>query len=520
MRNNKSFVGLLPLFAFIFLYLGTGIYWKTQGVNLAFYQLPAPIAMVVAIIFAFIIFKGNINDKFNSFLSGCGHHDIVTMCIIYLLAGAFATVCAVMGAVSSTVNLGLTYIPSQYLVAGIFILSAFISTATGTSVGTISTIAPIAIGLADKGGLSLPLILAAVMGGAMFGDNLSIISDTTIAAVKTQGATMKDKFKTNFIIVLPAAIITIILFIIFGKPTTAVSVSNLEFNIVKIIPYIFVLALAISGVNVFVVLVSGTIVAGIIGIIYGDFSLLKYSKEVYSGFSSVFSIFLLSLLTGGLASMITKEGGIEWIMGVVEKFINSRRTAKLGIGVLTAITDLALANNTIAILINGDIAKNISEKYSIAPKDSATIMDIFSCVFQGALPYGAQMLILLSFANGKVSPIDIMPLLWYQGLLLLFTILFILLFNKNSSKVRNRNENKYNYSSIPSNIYNTNPYQSVYSYSGANTFNNTFRFGENRILGTYTDNRIPFTVFHRFNILSTLNMNNFKAITSKYKKSY
>lgn len=259
----------------------------------------------------------------------------------------------------------------------------------------------------------------------MFGDNLSVISDTTIAATKTQGVEMRDKFKVNLFMAIPASILTIILLLIFGKPETITNIESLDYNFIKILPYIAVLILAIVGVNVFVVLTSGIIFSGIVGIVFGNFTILSFSKEIYNGFVSMNEIFFLSLLTGGLATMTQKAGGIEWVIEKVKKLIIGTKTAKIGIGILVAIADAALANNTIAIIINGDIAKNIANKYKVDLRISASVMDIFSCVMQGLIPYGAQMLILLGFAKGVVSPIEIIPLLWYQGLLLLFTILYI-----------------------------------------------------------------------------------------------
>ena len=427
MKHNEksSFIGLIPLLIFVILYLGTGIFLQLQKVPMAFYQLPSPIAIFIGIIFAFLLFQGSIKEKFDTFLEGCGHQDIITMCVIYLLAGAFAGVTKTMGGVDSTVNLALSYIPVHFLAPSIFVVAAFISTATGTSVGAIVSIAPIAIGLAEKSGVSMPLVLAAVMGGAMFGDNLSIISDTTIAATRTQGVEMKDKFRVNLSIALPAAILTIILLLIFGQPETITNIDILNYNLLKILPYITVLVMAISGLNVFIVLTSGIIISGLIGIISGDFSLLSLTKEIYNGFLGMNEIFLLSLLSGGLAAMTSKAGGIQWLIEHIQKLIIGKKTAKLGIGLLVSVTDIAVANNTVAIIINGSIAKNITKKYNIDPKESAAILDIFSCIFQGLLPYGAQMLILLNFAQEKVSPLELIPLLWYQIFLFLFTIIFI-----------------------------------------------------------------------------------------------
>jgi len=393
MENNEnikaSFKGLVPFIVFILLYLGTGIFLNIKGVELAFYQLPSPVAAFAGIVIAFIIFKGTIQEKFNTFLEGCGHPDIITMCIIYLLAGAFAVVSKAMGGVDSTVNLGITYIPPHYIAVGLFIIGAFISTATGTSVGSIVALGPIAVGLGEKSGVPMPLILAAVMGGAMFGDNLSVISDTTIAATKTQGVEMKDKFRINLYIALPAAI------------------------------------MALAGVNVFVVLTSGILLSGIIGFIYGDFTLLGYGKEIYNGFTNMTEIFVLSLLTGGMAQMVTRQGGIQWVIDTVQKFIVGKKSAKVGVGLLVSLADIAVANNTVAIIITGGISKKISEKNNVDLRESAAILDIFSCIFQGLIPYGAQMLILLGFAGDKVAPTQLIPLLWYQLLLGVFTLIYI-----------------------------------------------------------------------------------------------
>ena len=424
-ENKASFKGLIPFLVFILLYLGTGIFLNIQGVELAFYQLPGPVAAFAGIVIAFIIFRGTITEKFNTFLEGCGHPDIITMCIIYLLAGAFAIVSKAMGGVDSTVNLGITYIPPHYIAVGLFIIGAFISTATGTSVGAIVALGPIAVGLGEKSGVPMALILAAVMGGAMFGDNLSVISDTTIAATKTQGVEMKDKFRINSYIALPAAILTIILLFIFARPDVVPEAVSHEYNLLKVLPYVFVLVMALVGVNVFVVLTSGILLSGIIGFIYGDFTLLSYGKEIYNGFTNMTEIFVLSLLTGGMAQMVTREGGIDWVINTVQKFIVGKKSAKLGIGLLVSLADIAVANNTVAIIITGGISKKISENNKVDLRESAAFLDIFSCVFQGMIPYGAQMLILLGFAAGKVSPTQLIPLLWYQLLLAIFTIIYI-----------------------------------------------------------------------------------------------
>lgn len=420
MNNNSvkaSGKALIPFLVFVSIYLGSGIILQAQGVEMAFYQLPAPVAIFCGIISAFFILKGNINEKFDALIEGCGNKDIIIMCTIYLLAGGFAAVSKAMGGVDSTVNLGLTFIPPQYITIGLFVITAFISISTGTSVGSIVAVGPIAVGLAEKSGLAMPLVLAAVMGGAMFGDNLSVISDTTIAATRTQGCEMKDKFRINIFIAAPAAIITMILLLILGRPEVAPPIQTYDYNVIKVLPYLFVLILALIGINVFVVLTGGIILSGAIGLFYGEFTVITFSQEIFNGFSGMIDIFLLSMFTGGLAHMITKAGGIEFLLRKIKRRVKNKKSAELGIGILAAITDAAVANNTVAIIINGPIAKEMCTEYKVDPRRSAAMLDIFSCIMQGIIPYGAQMLILLSFTKGAVTPFQLIPLLWYQQLL-------------------------------------------------------------------------------------------------------
>lgn len=425
-QNEKikpSGKALIPFAVFIFLYLGVGIILETSGTEMAFYQLPAPVAIIVGVVVAFIIFKGSIEEKFSQFAKGCGNENILIMCFIYLFAGAFATVAKSMGGVDSTVNLGLSFIPAQYITAGLFVIAAFISVATGTSMGTISTVAPIAIATAEKAGLNMTLIVAAIIGGAMFGDNLSVISDTTIAATRTQNCELKDKFKVNFYIALPAAILTFVLLIIFGKPETIVPIQKLDYNIVKVIPYILVLGLAVSGFNVFLTLGVGTVVAGIVGIAYGDLTPLTFAQNIYAGFTGMNEIFLLSMFTGGLAHMVTQHGGLQWILEKIQSVVKSEKSAQIGISAIAAAADMAVANNTVAIIITGPIAKELSRKYKVDPRKSASLLDIWTCIFQGFIPYGAQILLAGSLTAGAVSPLALFPFLWYQQLLAVFTLI-------------------------------------------------------------------------------------------------
>lgn len=428
---KSSGKALIPFLVFVIVYLAAGIILEMQGVEMAFYEFPAPVAVIVGIIVAFFLLEGSIDEKFDTFIKGCGQENIIIMCIIYLLAGAFSAVSSAMGGVESTVNLGLTLIPAQFVTAGIFVISGFIAVATGTSVGTIVAIAPIAVGLADAAGLNMTLVIAATVGGAMFGDNLSIISDTTIAATRTQNVDMRDKFRVNLTMAVPAALITIVLLLIVGKPETIVAAGDYSFNIIKVLPYIFVLGAAIAGMNVFVVLTGGIVFSGIIGLAYGEFSILGYSQTIYAGFEGMLDIFILSLLMGGLAEMVTKAGGIQWILDKIQGMIKGKKSAEAGIAGLVSLTDIATANNTVAIIVAGPIAKEISREYKVDPRRSASLLDSFSCVFQGLIPYGAQLLIAGSFTAGAVSPFQIMPYLWYQQLLavIVITSIFVPVFD-------------------------------------------------------------------------------------------
>ncbi|MDR3259451.1 MAG: Na+/H+ antiporter NhaC family protein [Fusobacteriaceae bacterium] len=424
-EKKGNFIGLVPFLIFITIYLGTGIVLELQKVESAFYQMPATVALTVGIMVAFAIFKGKINEKFDDFLKGAGEADIMIMCIIFLLAGAFASVSKAMGGVESTVNLCLTYIPSSFITAGIFLIATFISTATGTSVGSIVAIGPIAVGLAEKSGVPMALVLGALVGGSMFGDNLSIISDTTIAATRTQGVEMKDKFRVNLAIALPAATLTFILLILFGKPDVAPETQKYVFNIVKIFPYLVVLGLALIGMNVFVVLTLGILLSGIVGLCYGSFGLIGYSQQIFNGFLGMFDVFVLSILTGGLAALVKKAGGIDWIISKIKRMMSGPKSTLIGIGVLVGIIDISVANNTVAIIIAGPIAKDIAEKNNVDPRKTAAILDIFSCITQGFIPYGGQILIALGFTQGAVSFLDLFPRLWYLWLLLATTLLSI-----------------------------------------------------------------------------------------------
>lgn len=445
-QRRSSGLALVPFLVFIVIYLGAGIILQSKGVEMAFYQFPAVVAMFIAVLIAFAMnYKTGINDNFSIFAKGAASEDVMCMLMIYLLAGAFSAVAGAMGGIESTVNLGVSIIPSHLITAGIFIIAAFLATATGTSMGTIGALVPIALGMVDKAGLSLPLVMAACVSGAMFGDNLSMISDTTIAATRTQNVELKDKFRTNFWIALPAALITVLLLVIFGRPETAQAIEAGGYDIVKVIPYILVLVLALIGVNVFLVLTIGIFAAGIIGIAYGDLTFLTFAGNMWTGFQGMIEVFLLSMLCGGIAEMARHYGGLNWLIDKLSKTFRGKKSAQVGLSVLAALTDAATANNTVAIIVDGPMAREISEKYDVDPRKTASILDIFTCIMQGLIPYGAQFLLVASLCEGRISPMDIIPHNWYLFLLTAFALLsyFVPAYEKFTLKGKwDWNENK------------------------------------------------------------------------------
>ncbi|SHL12211.1 Na+/H+ antiporter NhaC family protein [Flavobacterium xanthum] len=412
---------LIPLFVFIFTFLGAGIVLND------FYAFPSPVAVLIGIIAAFLLYKSSTEDKVETLIAGCGESKIMTMCLIYLLAGAFAVVSKAMGGVDAVVNLGINTIDVAYFPLGIFLIAAFLSTATGTSVGAIVAIGPIAVSLADKSGASLPLISGALLGGSMLGDNLSMISDTTIAATQSLGCELKDKFKVNLFIAFPAAIVTILVFFYLGlnSDIVTVAIAKNDFSWIAIVPYLLVIVLAVVGVNVFSTLIIGTLLAGIIGYVGGSFTIMEFTQKIYEGFTSMTDIFLLSMLTGGLAALVDKAGGITYLLVQIKKRIKNKKSAQAGIGALVGFANLAIANNTVSIVITGPIAKEINDEYELSSKKTAAILDIFSCIVQGILPYGAQVLLILSFANGKLDFFDLISNAWYHLFLLAFTLVAI-----------------------------------------------------------------------------------------------
>lgn len=427
-HKKEGALSLLPFLIFIVIYLGAGIYFQIHGVEMAFYQFPSVTAMFIAVLSAFFMGDETLQVKFGIFSRGAGNENVMTMLMIYILAGAFSAVAAAMGGRDATVNLGISFVPAQYLMAGIFIISAFMGTATGTSMGTIAAIVPIAAGISVKSGISEALMVAACVGGAMFGDNLSMISDTTIAATRTQGCELKDKFKMNFRIALPAAVLTIFLLLVIGQPSAAADLQELDYSLLKVFPYIAVLGLALLGANVFLVLTAGIFLAGFIGMASAELTVITFAQNIWNGFMGMGEAFFLALFCGGISEMIAYYGGIEWLISKLRKMIKGNKSAQLGIAALVSLTDCATANNTVAIIISGGVAKDISNEYGIDSRRSASLLDIFSCVFQGIIPYGAQLLTASALAskNGTViNAMEIIPHMWYCWLLAIFGILSI-----------------------------------------------------------------------------------------------
>ena len=423
-KKKSSGLALLPFAVFIVIYLGAGMILQSRGVEMVFYQFPAVVAMFIAVLIAFAMnYKAGINENFKVFARGAASEDIMNMLMIFLLAGAFSAVAKAMGGVEATVNFGVSIIPASLITAGMFIIAAFLGTATGTSMGTIGALVPIALGMVDKAGLSLPLVMAACVSGAMFGDNLSMISDTTIAATRTQNVELKDKFRTNFWIAFPAAIVTIVLLVIFGRPETAKAIEASGYDIVKVLPYLLVLILALIGVNVFLVLTIGIFSAGIIGMAYGDLTFLSFAGEIWAGFQGMIEVFLLSMFIGGTAEMAKHYGGLNWLIEKMSGMIKGKKSAQVGMSALALLTDMATANNTIAIIVDGPMAKEISAEYGVDTRKTASILDIFTCIMQGLIPYGAQFLLVASLSEGRVSPGDVIPNNWYLFLLAGFAIL-------------------------------------------------------------------------------------------------
>lgn len=376
-----------------------------------FYKLPLTVAFLIASAYGICTTpKLQLRERINIFSRGAGNENIMLMVWIFVLAGAFAKIAGQMGAIDATVNLTLRFLPSSMLLPGLFIAACFISLSIGTSVGTVVALTPVAIGIAEQTGTTLPMMVAIVVGGAFFGDNLSFISDTTIVATQTQGCKMNDKFKANIWLALPAALLVLVVYIFIGKDVQVpTEVPLLEWY--KVIPYLTVLVLAIAGVNVLVVLLIGILLAGGIGMMSGDFDWISGMSAMGEGIMGMSELIIVTLLAGGMLALIRHNGGIDYLIRVLTMHINSKRGAKLTIAILVILADLCTANNTIALVSVGPMAREIADQYGIDKRLSASLLDTFSCFAQGLIPYGAQLLMAAGLA--AITPFEIMGYLYY-----------------------------------------------------------------------------------------------------------
>lgn len=406
---KKGLLALSPLLVFILLYLVTSIIARD------FYKVPITVAFMVSSIYAVIVSKGlPLKKRIDIFSSGAGTSQMMLMIWIFILAGAFANSAKVMGAIDATVNLSLMLLPANMLLAGLFLAACFISLSIGTSVGTIVALVPITAGIADHTGMSLPMIVAVVVGGSFFGDNLSFISDTTIVATSTQECRLSDKFRVNSFIVMPVAVVMLIIYIFMGIGTQLENkIGDIDF--ISVIPYLVVLITAILGMNVMAVLTIGLLLTGIIGLLHGAFDFYGWMQAMGNGIMGMGELIIITIMAGGMLELIKYNGGIDYIINMMTRHVNSKRGAELSIAALVSLVNICTANNTVAILTVGGIAKKIGDRFGVDSRKCASILDTFSCMMQGIIPYGAQLLMAGGLA--ALNPISIIPYLYYPFLL-------------------------------------------------------------------------------------------------------
>lgn len=431
-------IALLPIGVFLVMYLGLGILFEyILLIPMGFYNIPIVVAFMVAILVACLQNREvSFDKKLEIMAGGVGDKNIITMLLIFLAAGAFVGVVGRSSA-ESVAYFMLSVIPPRFAVAVLFIVACFVSTAMGTSVGTITLITPIAVSVATASGFSVPLCIGSVMGGAMFGDNLSFISDTTIAACNGQGCAMKDKFKENFGIALPAAIATLVIILVLSMNADINGVINESYNLIQIIPYVLVLIGGIAGINVFVVLLIGIFSGAIIMLATGQTVATALLANMGSGVSGMFETSMVAILVAAMCALIREYGGFEALLSAIRRIFKGKKGGQLGMGLLVGAMDIATANNTVAIVMANPIAKEISDEYGISNRKAASLLDTFSCIFQGAIPYGAQMLVAISAAQElgqSVSAFDIMPNLFYPLCLLVSSLLFIFVIPERQTK--------------------------------------------------------------------------------------
>ena len=416
---KKGLIALSPLMVFILFYLVTSI------IAGDFYKIPITVAFMVSSIYAVIIFNGKpLMARINTFSRGAATEQMMLMIWIFVLAGAFAYSAKQMGSIDATVNLTLSLLPPQMLLAGMFLAACFISLSIGTSVGTIAALVPIAAGVADETGLSIAMMTAVIVGGSFFGDNLSFISDTTIMATQTQNCRLSDKFRVNIFIVAPAALIILVVYLLMGQDTSAPQqIPPVEW--IKVMPYLVVLITAILGMNVMAVLTTGILLTGIIGIFTGGFDLFGWFGAMGKGILSMGELIIVTLMAAGILELIRQQGGIDFIIQQLTRRVTSKRGAELSIAALVSLVDICTANNTVAILTVGGISKEVGDRFGVDNKKCASILDTFSCTIQGIIPYGAQMLIAAGLAS--INPVAILPYLYYPFTLGIVALLSILL---------------------------------------------------------------------------------------------
>lgn len=430
---------LLPILCFLVVFIGMGV-WLND-----FYAMPAIVGFLIALGVAFCQNrKRSFSEKMEDVTHSMGDSNVMIMCLVFVMAGGFSGAVQAAGGVDSTVNFSLSILPPSVAVAGLFIIGCFISTAMGTSVDTIAALAPIAVGISDKTGIAGALCIGAVVSGAMFGDNLSMISDTTIAATRTQGCEMKDKFRENFKIVLPAAVISLVLFLILASGGDYTFTGDRSYNLFKILPYLVVLIGALLGMNVFVVLALGIVLSLVVGVATGAFAWTDMFRVVFEGpdgaggIKNMYDITVISIVVAGIIGLVKANGGIDFILNGIKKRVKTPKGAQLGIAALSSLVDISTANNTVAIVMAGPIAKDISNEFSISPKRTAAILDIFTSVWQGIIPYGAQILYACAGAAAvgmTLSPVELFPYLFYPILMGISAVVFILFFgNRKKSK--------------------------------------------------------------------------------------
>ncbi len=419
--RKPNIISIVPLLLFVVIFLVSGLYFDN------FYSLPAPIIALFAVVVALLVYRAPLEEKIELFFKGAGDSNVLKMCVIALLAGAFASVAKASGSIDSIVNMGMYYISPAYFPVGIFVIASFLSFATGTSVGTIMTLAPIVFDLSAQSHSNTALIGACLLSGAMFGDNLSLISDTTIAATQSLGCQMNEKMKANARIALPMALLTMVILFFIGNPEAqqySVQEVQKDFNVVLILPYLAVVVISLFGVNVFVSLFLGVIFAGITGLLYGKFGFLDFTKYTYEGFTNMSELFFLYFFVGGLALLVEHFGGIQFLMNLIARRVKGRASALFGMGVLVMVADVCVANNTVAILVVSKVSKTLAEQFKVPLRSAASVLDIFSCYGQGLIPYGAQVLALYHFAH-TMDYVDLVKYSVYLHLLLISTIFYI-----------------------------------------------------------------------------------------------